>query len=127
MKKFIAMLFTLFISMTLSADVLKMEGEVDGYKVNLYTKKSLIVGNNEFFVKIKKGDKLIKDAKVKAKFFMPEMPGMPYMEYKSKAKLQDDGSYKMLINFSMGGTWQYKLKFKTSDDEVHKLKASVTL
>jgi len=127
MKKFFLSILSLLMAITLYGDVIDMSGKIDGYEVRLFTKKSLIVGDNNFFVTIKKDGKLVKDAKVKAKFFMPEMPGMPYMEYKAKAKPQDDGSYKMLINFSMGGTWQYHLKFKTSDDEVHKIKASVNL
>ena len=60
------------------------------------------------------------------KFFMPEMPGMPYMEYIGKAKLVD-GKYKMLINFSMSGTWQFHLMFKTEDGKVHKIRSSVNL
>mgnify|MGYP003960953733 FL=1 len=57
---------------------------------------------------------------------MPEMPGMPYMEYKAKAKLVN-GEYKMMINFAMGGTWQYQLKFKTSDNKIHTLRGSVNI
>ena len=127
MKKLLFSFLAFFFAITLQADVIDMSGKVDGYDVRLFTKKSLIVGDNDFYVTIIKDGKSVTDAKVKAKFFMPEMPGMPYMEYKAKAKLQDDGSYKMLINFSMGGTWQYHLKFKTSDGEVHKIKASVNL
>ena len=57
---------------------------------------------------------------------MPEMPGMPYMEFEEKATLID-GKYKVSINFSMNGTWQYQLKFKTNDDVVHTVKGSVNL
>jgi hypothetical protein len=54
------------------------------------------------------------------------MPGMPYMEFTDKAKLVD-GKYKLMINFSMAGTWQYQLKFKTADREVHTIRGSVNL
>ena len=57
---------------------------------------------------------------------MPEMPGMPYMEYEDKATLVD-GKYKMNANLTMGGTWQYQLKFKTEDEVVHTVKGSVNL
>ena len=57
---------------------------------------------------------------------MPEMPGMPYMEFEENATLID-GKYKVSINFSMNGTWQYQLKFKTNDDVVHTVKGSVNL
>lgn len=110
----------------LNAEPINLEGKKNGYDVYLESEKSLVVGDNIFFVTLAKDGTAITDAKVKAKFFMPEMPGMPYMEYKAKAKLID-GKYKMLINFSMGGTWQYHLMFKTADDKVHKIRASVNL
>ncbi len=99
--------------------------EADGYKVVITSKKALTVGNNDIDIALFKNGKEV-DAKVKVKFFMPEMPGMPYMEYKAKGKTKN-GVYNSTINLSMGGTWQYQVKFKTSDDEVHKVKGSVNL
>ena len=55
---------------------------------------------------------------------MPEMPGMPYMESEENAVLVD-GKYKVSVNVPMGGTWQYQLKFKASDEVVHTVKGSV--
>ncbi len=98
----------------------------DGFVIVLESKKPLVVGNNEIFVTLLKDAKKITDAKVKIKFFMPEMPGMPYMEYKEKLKLSGD-SYKGNVNFSMGGTWQYQLKFKDSSQKVRTLRGSVNL
>ena len=57
---------------------------------------------------------------------MPEMPGMPYMEQIGKGKLVD-GKYKVQINFSMSGTWQYQLKFKSSSGKVYKIRGSVNI
>ena len=119
-------MLSLFVTTFLNADVVKQNGEKDGYKVSLYTKNTPISGNNEFFVKLFQNDSKIEDAKVKIKVFMPEMPGMPYMDYKAKAKLID-GEYKMMINFSMGGTWQYHLKFKTNDKKVHTIRGSINI
>ena len=110
----------------LNADVIKQNTEIDGYNINLYTTTTPITGSNEFFVKLSKNGKIMENAKMKIKVFMPEMPGMPYMDYKAKAKLID-GEYKMMINFSMGGTWQYHLKFKTSDKKVHTVRGSVNI
>ncbi len=100
--------------------------QVDGYKLKLSSKKPLVVGENKIFVKLQKGDKVITDVKMKIKFFMPQMPGMPYMEYKEKLK-PDANVYKGSVNFTMGGTWQYQLKFKDSDDKIHKIRGSVNL
>lgn len=110
----------------LNAEPVFQEGEKKGYTVVLKSDKSLVVGDNTFFVTLLKDGKIFTDAKVKAKFFMPEMPGMPYMEFKDKAKLVNE-RYKLTINFSMGGTWQYHLMFKTQDGKVHKLRSSVNL
>lgn len=122
-KVFLALLITVGF---LNAQALDQKGNKDGYEIKLTSEKSLIVGNNDFFVEISKDGSAISDAKVKLKVFMPEMPGMPYMEFTDKAKLVD-GKYKMMINFAMAGTWQYQLKFKTSDGEVHTVRGSVNL
>ena len=116
----------LFTGMVLYANVVEQNGEKNGYDLKLYTKNTPITGNNDFFVKLSKDGKTIDNAKMKIKVFMPKMPGMPYMEYKAKAKIVD-GVYKMMINFSMGGTWQYHLKFKTIDNKVHTVRGSVNI
>lgn len=122
-KSFLALLITVGF---LNAEPIVQNGNKDGYDVKLTTEKSLVVGSNDFFVELSKDGSKLTSAKVKIKFFMPEMPGMPYMESEEKAKLVD-GKYKMSINFSMGGTWQYHLKFKTEDGEVHTVRGSVNI
>ncbi|MBP7742230.1 MAG: FixH family protein [Aliarcobacter sp.] len=110
----------------LYAEPVSQVGEKNGYDVKLSSEKSLIVGSNELFIELSKDSKAIDDVKVKLKVFMPEMPGMPYMEYEDKAVFID-GKYKVSINFSMSGTWQYQLKFKTNDEIIHAVKGSVNL
>ena len=110
----------------LNAQPIDLKGEKNGYDAHFQSEKSLVVGDNNFFVTLTKEGMAITDAKVKAKFFMPEMPGMPYMEYVGKAKLID-GKYKMSINFAMSGTWQFHLMFKTADGKIHKIRSSVNL
>lgn len=122
-KVIVAMLFAVGI---LSAEPVSQTGEKGGYTVKLTSEKSLVVGDNDVYVQLFKDGQAVTNAKVKSKFFMPEMPGMPYMEYKDKAKLVN-GKYKMMINFSMGGTWQYQLKFKTKEGKVHTVRGSVNL
>jgi hypothetical protein len=122
-KVIVAMLLAVGI---LNAEPLSQTGEKNGYELNLTSEKSLIVGNNDFLVGLSKDGNSITDVKMKIKVFMPEMPGMPYMEYKAKAKLVD-GKYKMMVNFSMGGTWQYHLKFKSKDGKIHTVRGSVNI
>lgn len=110
----------------LNADPIDLNGQKNGYDVNLTSEKTLVVGENNLTVVLSQDGTVLTNAKVKIKFFMPEMPGMPYMEYVGKAKLVD-GKYKTLINFPMGGTWQYHLMFKTQDGKIHKIRSSVNL
>lgn len=127
MKSLLKLFFATIICGVLAyASPIDQSGKTDGYGVDLKSQKSLVVGNNDFLIAITKDGELVKDAKVKIKFYMPEMPGMPYMEYEGKAALSGE-AYKTMINFSMSGTWQYQLKFKTADGKVHKLRGSVNL
>jgi len=127
MKNLFKVIVAMFLSIgILNAEPLFQTGEKNGYEINLTSEKSLIVGNNDIYVQLSKDGNAVTDVKVKIKVFMPEMPGMPYMEYKAKAKLVD-GKYKMMVNFSMGGTWQYHLKFKSKDGKVHTVRGSVNI
>ena len=127
MKNLIKIVLGLFLTFGfLNAELLEQSGQKDGFDVKLSSTKALIVGTNEFVVELVKDSKVIDTAKVKVKFFMPEMPGMPYMESEVNAVLID-GKYKMNINIPMSGTWQYQLKFKTDDGVVHTVKGSVNL
>lgn len=126
MKNLFKIFFALFLASSfLNANSLKEKFEVDGYVVELSSKRDLSAGSNEFFAKITKDGVAVKDAQVKAKFFMPEMPGMAYMEHEGVGALKDD-SYSVVINFCMDGTWQYNLRFKTADEKVHSIKSSVS-
>ena len=127
MKNIIKIVLGFFLTFTfLNAELLEQNGQKEGYDVILKSSKALVVGSNELLVELAKDSKVIENAKVKAKFFMPEMPGMPYMESESEATLVN-GVYKLNINLPMGGTWQYQLKFKTEDGVVHTIKGSVNL
>jgi hypothetical protein len=127
MKNLIKVVLGLFLTFGfLHAELLEQNGQKDGYELKLSSSNALIVGSNELFVELLKDSKVIDTAKVKAKFFMPEMPGMPYMESEDNGVLTD-GKFKMNINLPMSGTWQYQLKFKTDDGVIHTVKGSVNL
>lgn len=76
----------------------------------------LVVGENTLKIIGLKENQL-----AKIKVFMPEMPGMPYMETKSKFK-----NSKANINLSMSGTWQVQLFIKTKD-KIDKYRGSFNL
>ncbi len=100
--------------------------EKDSFRIVLESQKPLTVGNNDITVTVMHNGQKRDNVKVKIKFFMPEMPGMPYMEYKTKLK-KANGVYKGSVNLSMGGTWQYQLKFKDAEGKVHSVRGSVNM
>ena len=125
MKNLLKIVLGIFLTFGfLQAELLEQKGQKDGFDIKLSSPKALIVGKNDFVIELSKDSKVVDNAKVKIKFFMPEMPGMPYMETEENAILVD-GKYKVSVNISMGGTWQYQLKFKASDEIVHTVKGSV--
>lgn len=127
MKNLLKIVLGLFITIGfLQAEPLLHESNKNGYEVKLSSEKSLVVGSNDIFVTLTKDGVVQEDVKVKFKSFMPEMPGMPYMGSETKAKFEE-GVFKVNANFSMSGTWQYQLKFKTSDGKIHKIRGSVNL
>jgi len=100
-------------------------GNAGPLKVTYSSDKPLTVGDNTIVVEIKKDGKPVTGAKVEFKVFMPEMPGMPYME--DVRTLSTTGnSYSGNINFSMAGTWQVKIYIE-KDGKKYKYSSSVIL
>ena len=127
MQNIIKIVLGIFLTFTfLNAELLEQNGEKDGFNVKLTSTKALVTGSNEFLVELSKDSKVVETAKVKVKFFMPEMPGMPYMESKDVCK-KSGTAYECNINFSMNGTWQFLLLVKDDADDEYKYKGSVNL
>jgi hypothetical protein len=100
-------------------------GKAGSLNVTYSSAKPLVVGDNTIDVSITDAGKAVTDAKVELKVFMPEMPGMPYMEEVKSMSASGDG-YSGNVNFSMGGTWQVKI-FIEKDGKKYKYSSSVTL
>jgi hypothetical protein len=85
-----------------------------------------VVGDNTINVKITENGEVVTDVtKVELKVFMPEMPGMPYMEEVKTMSTSGD-NYSGNVNFSMGGTWQVKIYIE-KDGKKYKHSSSVIL
>ncbi len=81
-----------------SAGDLKVTLSIDRYP--------LVKGDNSLTVKIADaGGNTINDATVSMRYFMPPMPGMAPMEYKTQAALKGDG-YLLSANIPMEGGWK---------------------
>ena len=101
-------------------------GKAGSLNVTYSSAKPLVVGDNMIDVKIIENGKAVTDAtKVELKVFMPEMPGMPYME-NTKLLAPKGDAYSGNVNFSMGGTWQVKI-FVEKDGKKYKYSSSVIL
>lgn len=83
------------------------------------------VGKNNMEIEIKDAaGKYVTDAKVNVEYSMPAMPGMPAMDYKTDAKLEEGYEYKATIDLSMSGSWNITVKI-TRGDKTSKVKFSV--
>ena len=101
-------------------------GKAGNLSVTYSSEKPLVVGNNNINVSISENGKAVTNAtKVEFKVFMPEMPGMPYMEDVKLLSPSGD-AYSGNVNFSMGGTWQVKI-FIEKDGKKYKHSSSVIL
>lgn len=97
--------------------------------VMLSSEKVLSEGQNKIKVELNRGmhGGVAVDARdVRVKFFMPEMPGMPYMETKDICK-KTENNFECNVNFGMNGTWQYQLFIKDENGKDYKYKGSVNL
>ena len=77
-----------------------------GYEVEIRIDKNPpVVGDNNIEIEIKRaGGKCVTDAKVLVNYYMPPMPRMAPMNYKTEAKLKKE-KYKATMNFIMSGPW----------------------
>jgi len=125
MKRLIGFILTLLLSVTLYANGFNKEVKFKDFDIVLISQKPIAVGDNEFIFDIKRANNPLKAKEVKVKFFMPAMPGMPYMEYKADAKSIEDGKYKAKVNLSMRGTWQLHIFITTQDGKKYRIKSSI--
>ncbi|MCK9473804.1 FixH family protein [Sulfurimonas sp.] len=127
MKKFIASTL-LCASLSFAGGFMDM-GMSGDLHVMLSSEKVLSQGQNKIKVELNKGSHdgasiVAKDVRVK--FFMPEMPGMPFMESKNICK-KVQNYFECDVNFAMDGTWQYQVFIKDEQGKDYKYKGSVNL
>ncbi|MCH9739320.1 MAG: FixH family protein [Epsilonproteobacteria bacterium] len=118
-------LFFIACSDNSSSQGFSKSGKAGNLDVTYSSAKPLVVGDNTIDVKVTDAGKTVSGAKVELKVFMPEMPGMPYME-DTKTMSGTADIYSGNINFSMGGTWQVKI-FIEKDGKKYKHSSSVIL
>ncbi|EQB35374.1 hypothetical protein M947_08815 [Sulfurimonas hongkongensis] len=127
MKKIIISLLVIS-SLAFGAGFMDMKDSKDLH-IMISSDKVLSEGDNMIVVELNRGghDGEKVDAKdVRIKFFMPEMPGMPYMESKDICK-KVSSYFECNINFPMNGTWQYQIFIKDNKGTDYKQRGSVNL
>lgn len=126
--KFLTLLLASMLSFTMIyAAAFEKEASFKTTKVLFSSDKPLAVGSNDLDLILTRDGKTLADAQVIVKVFMPEMPGMPYMEYVANAQPVGAGSYKATVNFAMAGTWQLHIFVHTADGKKQRIKSSLNL
>jgi len=117
----------LFVSSTaFASDAFVKKAKAGSLKVEYSSIKPLVVGYNDIEIVVKKGSKVFDGAKVTFKIFMPEMPGMPYMDDIVEANEIEEGVYRVKSSISMGGTWQVRIYIER-DGKKYRAKSSIIL
>ena len=111
MKKILGIMLVFFLTAGLvyakGLDITKQAGE---YSVSIKMDKPPSVGRNDLDIGIQDAKGAgITDATVAVDYGMPAMPGMPAMNYKTKAELAGK-KYKAVLDLSMSGSWTVNVK-----------------
>jgi len=98
------------------AATLELKKKAGPYDVELRIDRNPpVVGDNGLSLKITDGDgAVLKDAKVLVNYYMPPMPRMAPMNYKTPAKLKKD-SYTVSMHLIMAGPWVIVVKITVGD------------
>lgn len=98
--------------------------KVGAYEAEIRLEKNPpILGDNDIEIQIRdNGGKLVTDAKILINYYMPPMPRMAPMNYKTDATLKKE-KYKATMNLIMSGPWIIAVKItregKTSTAKIN--------
>lgn len=126
MKNILITLITLALSVSLlQAKAFEQDAKFRTTKVHITSEKPLTAGTNVLLLDISKDSKALEESKVEVKAFMPAMPGMPAMEFKSAAKSLGKGKYEVKLNIAMNGTWQVHIFITPKAGKKSRVKTSI--
>ncbi|PAF48302.1 copper resistance protein [Helicobacter sp. 12S02232-10] len=84
-----------------------------------------VSGENTFILIPNANGSSLKGAKMRVRFIMPEMSGMPAMNETAQIT-EKDGSYEAKVNLPMNGTWQIRIDIEFNG-KIYKNKTSIDL
>ncbi|HVO67634.1 MAG TPA: FixH family protein [Syntrophales bacterium] len=113
MKKIVTFVIILIVTVSLAAyakDYMIMK-KAGSYTVHVMMDKNPPVsGQNRMEISVQDATGAnVTDAEVNVEYAMPAMPGMPAMNYKTKAELSGS-RYLANVNYSMAGAWSVTIK-----------------
>ena len=92
--------------------------KVGDYEIEIKIDRNpIVLGGNHIEIEVKSGGKIVKDAKVLVNYYMPPMPRMPPMNYKTYAEPKRD-KYKAKMNIIMTGPWIIVIKIYQGEKPV---------
>lgn len=128
MKKYAISMMILLLTLTAgfayakSYELVKKTGD---YTVNMNMGKPPSMGKNDVTVAITdKQGKPVNSLSVIVSYSMPAMPGMPPMNYKTKA-IPKDGVYKATLEVCMAGPWTIEVRFNAGGARTAKFNIDV--
>ncbi len=126
MKNLTKIFLALLLGVTLSqAAAFSKDAKFHSTTAHITAEKPLTTGSNVVVVELKKAGKVITDAKVSLKAFMPAMPGMPAMVSKVNAKNLGNGKYEAKLNLAMSGTWQLHIFIAPKEGKKSRIKTTL--
>lgn len=118
MKKLCLVVLIIFVMVSVAyARGYKARKKTGNYVVQMTINRNPpIVDKNILTLEIKdKNGKYVTDAKVLVNYYMPPMPGMPPMNYKTIAKLSGN-KYEATMHLIMSGPWNILIKITRSGE-----------
>jgi hypothetical protein len=84
--------------------------KVGDYEIEIKIDRDpIVLGDNHIEIEVKSGGKIVKDVRVLVNYYMPPMPRMPPMNYKTYAELEGS-KYKAKMDIIMTGPWIIVIK-----------------
>jgi len=117
MKILVAAFLLLFLTEgTADSRGLKVRRNIRDYQVEATIDRyPLVLGDNHIEIDIRDGSGMsVTGAKVLVNYYMPPMPRMVPMNYKTEARLKSD-KYEAKMNIIMAGPWYIKIIIKHQD------------
>ena len=118
-KRFITILFILSACIPLFSKDLELTTKIKGLEVKITLDKNPpILGDNKIEIEIldASGD-MVTDANVLVNYYMPPMPRMAPMNYKTKTELKKN-KYTAEMDFIMEGPWILAIKISFKGDRM---------